>query len=843
MIPTGTSQTRSLRVLFVEDAEADVELVRAILKRAGLDIELRAVATEDDLREAVRERWDIILSDFNMPALDAFGVLKVLHQQSVDTPCILVSGTVGEEIATQTMRAGARDYVLKSNLARLPAVVRRETAEAQQRARRKQLENTHRALRDVAFEAGRFLDPGVLARYVLDQARALLTVDVASLHWWSEKRATLELLAISGGSHSQAPANDDPLAAASVGVAASRLAFDAREPVIIPDYRVWPQRTTEASGSAIAVPAMAGYRALGTLYVHAIAPRLFGTDEAQALQLLASQIAPSIVVRQLLAALKASEQRFETAFRRNPVGIIVTRASDNVVLDVNESFLELIGYGRDELLGRSARALGLIRAEDEKELASAFQVGRPDRGTEVQIFDREGAPREVVVYSESIALDSAPAIISTVVDITARRSAERMLRHRSLHDELTGLPNRASLYERLDAEIATRPDRSFTLLLIDLDNFTAANEALGHHGGDLLLTQVARRLRERLPASDLLARSGGDEFAALLAGDDARDGREVALELLAALEPPFAIGEAEVLSGASIGLASFPMDVATPGDVLKNATLALQSAKLIGWTCVSFEEVRQERQTTSPSRLQDLRMAMERGELFLLYQPIFDIRSRAIVGVEALLRWQHPREGLLTPLSFLPAADRTNLMRPILAWVLRTALQETKAAQLRVAVNLSVRNLLDTGLPGLVAAMLRETGRRAVDLTCEVTEGGAMSNPETAVRILGELRAMGCGLSIDDFGTGYSSMAYLQRLPVHELKIDRSFVHGIPVDRRNTSIVQASIALAHGLGLVVVGDGVEDEGSFEALKTLGCDRAQGYLLARPMPAAELRVAN
>lgn len=374
---------------------------------------------------------------------------------------------------------------------------------------------------------------------------------------------------------------------------------------------------------------------------------------------------------------------------------------------------------------------------------------------------------------------------------------------------------------------------------LDLDHFAAANDALGHHGGDLLLTEVARRLRERLPPPHLLARTGGDEFAAVLAEGDARDGHEVARELLDALEVPFVVGDADVLSGASIGLASFPMDVGTPGDVLKNATLALQSAKVIGWTFVSYEDVRQERQATSPSRLYELSQAIDRGELLLLYQPIFDISSRTIVSVEALLRWQHPRDGLLAPLSFLPAAERTNLMRPLLAWVLRTALAETKAARLRVAVNLSVRNLLDAGLPELVAATLRETDRRAVDLTCEVTEGGAMSNAETAVRILGELRAMGCELSIDDFGTGYSSMAYLQRLPVHELKIDRSFLHGIPADRRNSSIVQASIGLAHGLGLVVVGEGVEDEATFGALKTLGCDRAQGYLLARPMPASEL----
>jgi PAS domain S-box-containing protein len=408
-------------VLFVEDVEADIDLVGMVLKRAGLDVEIKPVATEEDLRQALRERWDIILSDFNLPALDAFGVLQVLHQESVDTPCILVSGTVGEEIATQTMRAGARDYVLKSNLARLPAVVRRETAEAQQRTRRKQLEQTHRALREVAFEAGRFLDPTVLARYVLDQARALLAVDVASLYWWNDKRASLELLAVSGTSEPLTAASVEALVK-SLGARASRMAFDQREPVIIPDYRSWPERTSETAGSAVAVPAMAGYRALGTLYVQAVAPRAFGVDEAQALQMLASQIAPAIVVRQLLSALRSSEQRFETVFRRNPVGIIVTRASDNLVLDVNESMLGLVGYRREELLGQSARALGFIGADHEKQLAAAMKVGRPDRGTEVEIRDREGALHKVLVYSESVALEDAPAVLSTVVDVTGRGS-------------------------------------------------------------------------------------------------------------------------------------------------------------------------------------------------------------------------------------------------------------------------------------------------------------------------------------------------------------------------------------------------------------------------------------
>ncbi|HEY3229236.1 MAG TPA: EAL domain-containing protein, partial [Roseiflexaceae bacterium] len=210
---------------------------------------------------------------------------------------------------------------------------------------------------------------------------------------------------------------------------------------------------------------------------------------------------------------------------------------------------------------------------------------------------------------------------------------------------------------------------------------------------------------------------------------------------------------------------------------------------------------------------------------------------------EALLRWQHPNRGLLAPAIFLPSAERTGLMRPLLEWVLRTALEETRASGLHVAVNLAVRNILEPGLRELVANTLDKTGRSPTDLTLEITESGVMSNPEAAAVVLDDLRALGCRLSIDDFGTGYSSMAYLQRLPAHELKIDRSFVAGIPRQSHNTSIVQASIALAHGLGLVVVAEGVEDEANLAALMTLHCDRAQGYLLGKPAPAKMLATAT
>jgi EAL domain-containing protein (putative c-di-GMP-specific phosphodiesterase class I) len=237
--------------------------------------------------------------------------------------------------------------------------------------------------------------------------------------------------------------------------------------------------------------------------------------------------------------------------------------------------------------------------------------------------------------------------------------------------------------------------------------------------------------------------------------------------------------------------------------------------------------------------LGEFRRAIAQDELRLLYQPQFEVSTRRLVGAEALVRWQHPRLGLLSPSSFLPVAERTSLMRPLLEWVLRTALRETKASGVHVAVNLAMRNVLEPGLGALVRAALSDADRQPSDLTLEVTETGVMLNPGLAIRVLDELRTMGCRVSIDDFGTGYSSLTYLQRLPVHEVKIDRSFVIGIPQDKRNLSIVQASIALAHGLGLVVVAEGVELDGNLAALLGLGCDRAQGYLLGKPAPVETL----
>lgn len=825
-------------VLLVEDDASDAELIERALSQGGLRVHLRHVDRESTLRDALRAgHWDLVLTDFRLPSIDGLGVLRMLRDAGADVPAIVVSGTVGEEVAAQLMREGARDFVLKSNLARLPEAARRELTQAQHRARARRLEDILAALRDVALETARLLDPFGHANFAIAKARELLDVDIAAVYWWSERRQLLELLAESGS-------GGVSVQTIAAGHGASGVAYEQQAPVFIDDYSVWPQRLGDLTGSALAVPAIVGDRILGTLYVRSLARRKFTDADAAALQLFASQVAPAIQVSRLLTDLRASEQRFSTIFRQNPVGIIATSAKDSTIIDVNDSFLELIGNERADFIGRSAKDLGLLTPTHEQALRSAFRQAGALQGIEVRVVGRKGEAHDTLVYSQPIELGHEPAVLSTIVDITARRSAERMLQHNSLHDELTGLPNRFSLYEHLRSLVSTNShvarDGHIAVLLLNLDGFAALNEELGHHGADLALTQVARLLRARLAPEHFFARAGGDEFAVVLRDAAHGDPETVARELLSSLQAPSAIGSQQVLIGASVGIAVHPEDAATAEDLLKCASLALQTVKPVGWTYARYEGPRRHGARTGATLLSEFRDAIRRdGELFLVYQPQFELPSRRLVGAEALLRWQHPRLGLLTPPSFLPTAERTVLMGPLLEWVLATALEETAAGGLPVSVNLAMRNLLEAGLYEAVVRALEKSRRPPADLTLEVTEGGLMTRPETAASVLDRLRTLGCRLSIDDFGTGYSSMAYLQRLPTHELKIDRSFVSGIPADSRNTSIVQASVALAHGLGLVAVAEGVETEANISALMALGCDRAQGYLLGRPGPAARL----
>ena len=415
------------------------------------------------------------------------------------------------------------------------------------------------------------------------------------------------------------------------------------------------------------------------------------------------------------------------------------------------------------------------------------------------------------------------------------------------HDTLTGLPNRALLRDRTEQAISAsrRTGSHVALLLLDLDRFKEINDTLGHRYGDTLLKQVGPRLREHLRETDTVARLGGDEFVVLL--PDLRSdvlAVEIAEKLVGVLEQPFIIDGAAVDVGCSVGVAITPDHGEDFDLLLQHTDVAMYVAKKDILGVVTYAS---DLDSHSPERLAllgGLRRAVDEPEQIVVhYQPKACLRTGAITGVEALVRWNHPERGMISPNEFIPLAERTGIIRPLTWLILRKALEQSRewadqGLDLRLAVNISARCLLDKGFPEGVVQLLRETGVPAERLELELTESSVMSDPDRALAILHSLRKTGIRLAIDDFGTGYSSMAYLKKLPVSELKIDRTFVTEMDSDASDAAIVRSSLELAHNLDLEVVAEGVETKAVWDQLTDLGCSSAQGYFLSRPLPARD-----
>jgi diguanylate cyclase (GGDEF)-like protein len=421
--------------------------------------------------------------------------------------------------------------------------------------------------------------------------------------------------------------------------------------------------------------------------------------------------------------------------------------------------------------------------------------------------------------------------------------ASRRLRHQALHDSLTGLANRSLLHRR--AERALRGDHPAAMLLIDLDRFKEVNDTLGHDHGDALLVEVAERLAGVLRRGDTLARLGGDEFAVLIAGAPDRAAViEVAGRLQDALRRPFALRGVAVELEASIGVALYPEHGRTAGQLLQRADVAMYEAKRDGTGVATYAAERDPYSADRLGLLAELRRAIERDELVLHYQPKISLRTGELTGVEALVRWQHPSRGLLAPDEFVPLAERTGAVADLTRWVVDHALAQQRAwreqgIDLPVAVNLAAANIVDLTLPDTVARLLRRHGVAGDRLECEISEHTVMADPVRATDVLAGLRQLGVRLSLDDFGTGHSSLAYLKRLPLDEVKIDRSFVAGMAEDENDAVIVRSTIDLARNLGLKVVAEGVETAEIMDALAGLRCDVAQGFHISRPLPPGEL----
>jgi diguanylate cyclase (GGDEF)-like protein/PAS domain S-box-containing protein len=613
--------------------------------------------------------------------------------------------------------------------------------------------------------------------------------------------------------------------------------------------------------SIIAVPLLHAGEAVGLLLLYGSEAGAFGEGDVTMMELLSVVLSGAMAHAAEFEAKRDQVEalaRFEATFAGALTGMLMMDL-DGRIIDSNPAIQKLLGQSHGELKGR--RTAEFVHPDDRSDARAAYQAMVDNDRSSVRMQHRfVGRDGEVVWVdaSASVVRDSdghKSFAIGMMQDVTQRKEAEAALRsqaalnkHQALHDALTGLANRTLFRDRIDQAVNARRsiDIRAAVLVMDLDGFKEINDSLGHAAGDDLLVELGRRLKAALRTSDTVARLGGDEFGVLLPHASLPDDVLHAVERMQeAIERPIVLQGLSLSLEASIGIAVYPDDGKDVETLLRCADGAMYHAKeeKSGWAFYDSSRIRQD--TGRLTLMGELRRALDRRELVLHYQPKAVLADGEVNAVEALLRWNHEVRGLVQPDEFIPVAQESGLIKPLTLYVIDEALRQCRSWQddglrLAIAVNLSVRNLVDVDFPQQVAELLARWNVEPSLLEFEITESAMLADPTRTKLILEHLSAMGIRLSIDDFGTGYSSLAYLKRLPVSEIKVDRSFVMNMEQDEDDATIVRSTIDLGRNLGLDVVAEGVENEQVWNRLKALGCTAAQGYYLSRAIPGPELR---
>ncbi len=641
------------------------------------------------------------------------------------------------------------------------------------------------------------------------------------------------------------------------GGEASQAGFVLRQggPVIIDDLagetRFEPARLLREHGavSGVAVPVPTRTGPYGVLGAYTDVARRFDEDDARFLQALAQILGLAIERERSRVELRDRERRFRALIERSTDAILLMDPS-GTILYAGPSIREVLGYSLADFEGRPI--LAFLHPDDVRRvrrmLADLVKVPGSSLTTECRVRHADGSWR----WAEGVATNllhepAVGAIVGNYRDISERKRAEERIRHQATHDALTSLPNRTLLMDRLDHAIAraARNRGGLAVVYADVDHFKRVNDALGHAAGDRLLRIVGERLRACVRDEDTVARVGGDEFVIALedvAGAEAVGA--IAHKILEIVALPVDVDGHRLHVGVSLGISLYPEDGQDAETLLKNADHSLYLAKDRGRH--TYQLCTPELNRRSMERLQlekELRRALERRELVVHYQPEFQVKGGALIGAEALVRWQHPEAGLLLPERFISLAEDTRLILPIGEWVLRSACRQAAAwraagmSGLRLAVNLSGLQFQQQDLPLLIRSALEDAGAPPDAIEIEITETVAMRDAAAARALMRELRGLGVRIAIDDFGTGYSSLAALERFPIQTLKIDQSFVAGIDV-AGESALVTAIITMAHSLDLDVVAEGVETASQLAFLESRKCDSVQGYYLGAPVPAED-----
>ncbi|WP_133718844.1 EAL domain-containing protein [Methylocaldum gracile] len=806
--------TAPLNLLVIEDSETDFLLIQRQLRLHGLTARCRRVVSCGELNQALEEEsWDAVLSDYSVPGLDFEASLRLIQERFPDLPVILISGSIGEERAVELLKQGVWDFVLKDRPGRLGPAIERSLREMEERRVRHAAE---KALRESELRFRRMAETiGEVFWLSAPDFRSILYVSPAFEQVWG--RPCAELYANPKLWMEAVHAEDSRQVLRALEELAHGRHFDIQYRINRPD---------------------------GT--VRWINDRSYALCDDAGKVILTSGVASDITEQ------RQAEERLRqaaTVFTSTQEGVIITDLDGNI-LTVNPAFTMITEYTEAEVSGKNPRLLQSGH-HSRSFYQAMWHAIRTTGSWQGELWNRRKGGE---IYPEWLNISTvrneqgeAVNYVGVFTDITHLKRSETQLEYLAHYDPLTGLPNRLLLLSRLNHALErARRDRSRgAVLFLDLDRFKNVNDSLGHATGDELLQLASQRMRECLRETDTVARLGGDEFVVVLEElSDPENAASVAHHLIDRLSAPFVLsGGQEVYIGASLGIGIFPDDGDDADRLIQYADAALYQAKDSGRGTYHFYT---ESLTTSANeRLAletRLRHALDRDEFVLHYQPLVTLTDGRIFGVEALLRWQIPDQGLLSPNRFIPLAEETGLIVPLGEWVLRTACRCMKAwldAGLpleMLAVNLSPRQFQQGDLHERIRAILAETGLPSHHLELEITETALMEDgPENEAK-LAALKELGVRIAIDDFGTGYSSLAYLKRFPIDKLKIDQSFMRDIPQDTSNMEIAAAIIAMARNLKLEVLAEGVEAEAQLAFLKRHGCDVAQGYLFGRPMTA-------
>ncbi len=611
--------------------------------------------------------------------------------------------------------------------------------------------------------------------------------------------------------------------------------------------------------SYVVFPLHRGAKVVGSLHIYAAEKNWFGEDLVALIAELAANLSFALdnLAREKArekaeVALRTSEQRFRD-FAEAAGEFVWENDLQGRFTYVSPRVLDYTGYSSEELVGRTA--IEFMPGEEGQRirqwLVDHMQPDRSFRDMEHMFLSKTGEVLWMQVSAVPIRDESGRPMghRGTSRDISELKRSEARISYLATRDPLTELPNRLLFNDRLEQGLiaARRKRDKLAVLFLDLDRFKNINDSLGHHVGDLLLKEVSVRMAACIRKGDTLSRLGGDEFVVTLGGlVQAADAAQVAVKIINALRETLTVGEHQLNTSCSIGISIFPDDGKDSRDLMKNADTAMYHAKEQGRNNFKFFSPEMNQRAVERHRLEtELRLALEQNQFVLHYQPQADLRTGELVGMEALIRWQHPERGLVPPISFIPVAEESGLIGLIGRWALRTACAQNRAwqlaglAQVKMAVNISALQLNNpTAFIEDVISILKDSDLDAHYLELEVTESVLLRNMSENVGVLKRLGEIGVRMAVDDFGTGYSSLAYLKQLPIDSLKIDQTFVRDIEADPDDAAIIQAIIAMAHGLDLRVTAEGVESEGQLRALRLLGCDEFQGFLLGKPMPAKE-----